>query len=58
MQPKRAYGLKFVIQKYIESPMLFKGRKFDIRMWVLLTHDQKLYLFRDGYLRTSSAAYE
>ena len=27
----------FVIQKYMEQPLLYGGRKFDIRVWVLIT---------------------
>jgi hypothetical protein len=47
----------FIIQKYIERSLLIDGRKFDIRVWVLITHEMKLYFFKEGYIRTSSAAY-
>lgn len=44
----------FVIQKYVERPLLIRGRKFDIRVWVLVTHELRVHFFREGYLRTSS----
>ena len=47
----------FVIQKYIEKPLLINNRKFDIRVWVLLTQELKLYFFKEGYLRTSSETF-
>ena len=47
-------SLKFVIQKYIERPLLINKRKFDIRMWVLVTQEMQGYLYTQGYLRTSS----
>ena len=47
----------FVVQKYLERPLLVGDRKFDIRMWVLVTHELKVFLFRSGYLRTSSYNY-
>jgi len=47
----------FVIQKYIEKPLLIYNRKFDIRCWALVTHEMKLYFFKEGYIRTSSSEY-
>jgi hypothetical protein len=47
----------FVVQKYIESPLLINKRKFDIRAWVLVTHELKGYFFKEGYLRMSSTEY-
>jgi tubulin---tyrosine ligase len=41
----------------MERPLLYEGRKFDIRVWVLLDHQMRLYFFRQGYMRTSSNAY-
>lgn len=38
--------------------MLFKKRKFDIRVWVLLSFDFRCYLFRECYVRTSCEDYD
>lgn len=46
-----------IIQKYIERPLLMNKRKFDIRVFGLLTSVNgvmKGYYFDEGYLRTSS----
>jgi len=51
--PNKIKSSTFVIQKYIEKPLLINKRKFDIRVWVLLTTDLKVYFFKEGYLRTS-----
>lgn len=48
----------FVIQKYIESPLLINQRKFDIRCWVLVTPELNAYFFKEGYLRTSSSKFD
>jgi hypothetical protein len=47
----------FVIQKYIEKPLLIHSRKFDVRVWVLVTHEMKVFFFKEGYLRTSSETF-
>lgn len=37
--------------------MLINQRKFDIRLWVLVTHEHKCFLFKEGYIRMSSYKY-
>ena len=49
---------KILIQKYIENPLLYKGRKCDIRIWVLLTHQMKVFLFKEGHLKTCSVEFD
>ena len=46
------------MQKYIEKPFLYKDRKFDIRVWAVVTDDFRIYVYKHGYLRTSSAEYD
>lgn len=55
---KRYKANKAIIQKYIEDPLLDKGRKFDIRIWVLLTHTKELYVFKQGHLKASSELFD
>jgi hypothetical protein len=47
----------WVVQKYIEKPLLYYGRKFDIRVWVIVTGGNEIYFYRKGYIRTSSDEY-
>jgi hypothetical protein len=50
----------FIIQKYVEKPFLIKNRKFDIRLYTLVTCINGIfqaYFYQEGYLRTASKAY-
>lgn len=47
----------FIIQKYIERPLLLNKRKFDIRIWVFLGHDSDIWFYPEGYLRTSGTEF-
>ncbi|KAF4757178.1 Serine/threonine-protein kinase RIO2 [Perkinsus olseni] len=48
----------WVLQKYIDRPMLINRRKFDIRMWLVLTPTLHAYCYREGYVRTASVQYD
>lgn len=50
----------FILQKYIEKPLLYKSRKFDIRHYMLLTCFNgvtKAYWYPEGYIRTASSLF-
>lgn len=53
----------WIVQKYIERPLLVGGRKIDIRCFVLLVANPNRngmvdgYFYREGYVRTSSAPF-
>ncbi|CAJ1436580.1 unnamed protein product [Effrenium voratum] len=50
-----------IVQKYIERPLLlFSGRKFDLRQWVLVRSFQplKVYMFSSCYLRLCNEPYD
>lgn len=59
MSPK-----SYIIQEYIERPLLIDGYKFDMRMWVMLNVLKangkkvlKAHLYRHGYSRLASVKY-
>jgi len=51
---------KALVQQYISSPLLLNNRKFDVRLYLLISSIRplRLYLFRDGLIRLAREEYE
>ena len=48
---------EIIVQKYLDNPLLYKNRKFDIRCFVLLDSNLNLFFCKEGHLKGSSELY-
>ncbi len=51
---------RIILQKYLEKPLLYHGRKFDIRLWVLFIGNKpdEVYIFKEGHLKATCSKYD
>jgi tubulin polyglutamylase TTLL1/tubulin monoglycylase TTLL3/8 len=49
---------KWIIQKYIANPFLYKGKKLDIRIHLLIRDTGEIYFSKYGYLNVSSVPFK
>lgn len=50
---------RYIVQRYIDRPLLIGGKKFDMRIYALVTSFAPLtvWLYRDGFARFASTRY-
>ena len=58
LKPKIYRSDFIVIQKYLDNPLLYYGRKFDIRCYVLVDYCFNVYMCREGHLKACSQKYD
>ena len=47
-----------VLQKYLDNPLLYQKRKFDMRCYVLVDSNLNVFFCREGHLKGSSEKYD
>ena len=49
---------EIIIQKYLDKPLLYRKRKFDIRCFALVDWNLNVFFCREGHLKASSLVYD
>ena len=58
LKPKIHKSEYILIQKYLDKPLLYYGRKFDIRCYVLVDYCFNVFICREGHLKACSQQYD
>ena len=50
----------YIVQRYVHNPLLIGHKKFDLRIYVLVTSHNNLtiYLYRSGFARFTHCRYD
>ena len=51
----------YIVQMYIDRPLLYNNRKFDIRHYMMISNFfgvTRAYWYEEGYIRTSSYEFD
>jgi glutathione synthase/RimK-type ligase-like ATP-grasp enzyme len=58
--PEAVRNEEFIVQEYIDNPLLIEGKKFDLRLYVVMFGVEPMYVYayREGLVRLCTENYE